>query len=267
MEAGDSPDCGGGENKRAKARRTSLEQKSPAAADADAAEMEEVGDPHPTTRSAPSSSIVESELDADEEEEGKEENVDDDEEEEEEDAIIIMRAYQTAARVHAWEQRRRQLQVQPPRYVVDEGQARSPQPASAEEVVVVEEVQCDAARLLSGAEAFLLDAAGDRFASEGPESAAALVDFARGLASAQENLPPWVASLTSSSGATNTATTATTTTGGGGAREGGGGVSSTGYTMGKQSGGGGGGGGTVPECWRAACDRVEDDLIAFVHSQ
>ena len=84
-----------------------------------------------------------------------------------------------------------------------------------------------AASLLRGAESFLLELAGARFRSGGAGVAAATVDSARRLARSQECVPGWVAQLT----------------GGGERHE------------------------ALARCWRGACDRVEDEIIAIVHSQ
>ena len=84
-----------------------------------------------------------------------------------------------------------------------------------------------AASLLRGAESFLLELAGARFRSGGAGVAAATVDSARRLARSQECVPGWVHALT----------------GGGEWHE------------------------ALARCWRGACDRVEDEIIAIVHSQ
>ena len=84
-----------------------------------------------------------------------------------------------------------------------------------------------AASLLRGAESFLLELAAARFRSGGAGVAAATVDSARRLARSQECVPGWVHALT----------------GGGERHE------------------------ALARCWRGACDRVEDEIIAIVHSQ
>jgi len=94
-----------------------------------------------------------------------------------------------------------------------------------------------AGQLLSGAEAFLLRVAWERFAHDGADGAAAAVDFARGLVRAQECLPPWVCALTAGGSPYEQTVRGTS-----GLLE-------------------------FARCWREACARVEDEIIAIAHSQ